>query len=57
MLHTLTLAPFPISLLSVLCSCQIVVRSCLTAYSDYSDGLEHRPKFWTDTEYLAYLDG
>ncbi|CAM9452271.1 unnamed protein product, partial [Hapterophycus canaliculatus] len=31
--------------------------SCLTAYSDYSDGLENRPKFWSDTEYLAYLDG
>lgn len=31
--------------------------SCLTAYSDYSDGLEARPKFWSDTEYLAYLDG
>lgn len=32
-------------------------NSCLTAYSDYSDGLEAKPKFWSDTEYLAYLDG
>eukprot|EP00904_Undaria_pinnatifida_P001516 jgi/Undpi1/11365/HiC_scaffold_30.g13662.m1 len=35
----------------------LTTSSCLTAYSDYSDGLEHRPKFWSDTEYLAYLDG
>ena len=35
----------------------LVYISCLTAYSDYSDGLEHLPKFWSDTEYLAYLDG
>ncbi|CAM9432952.1 unnamed protein product [Discosporangium mesarthrocarpum] len=31
--------------------------SCLTAFSDYSNGLEHRPKFWTDAEYLEYLHG
>lgn len=33
------------------------MHSCLTAYSDYSDGLEAKPKFWTDTEYLTYLAG
>lgn len=35
----------------------LTTSSCLTAYSDYSDGLEAKPKFWTDTEYLTYLAG
>ncbi|CAM9573118.1 unnamed protein product [Phaeothamnion confervicola] len=35
----------------------LTTSSCLTAFSDYSDGLENKPKFWTDEEYLAYLDG
>jgi hypothetical protein len=35
----------------------LTTSSLLTAYSDYSDGREDRPKFWSDEEYLAYLDG
>ncbi|KAJ1451375.1 flavin-binding monooxygenase-like subfamily [Pelagophyceae sp. CCMP2097] len=35
----------------------LTTSSLLTAYSDYSDGKEDAPKFWTDEEYLAYLDG
>jgi dimethylaniline monooxygenase (N-oxide forming) len=33
----------------------LTTSSLLTAFSDYSDGKEDQPKFWTDTEYLAYL--
>jgi len=35
----------------------LTTSSLLTAYSDYSDGKESCPKFWTDEEYLDYLDG
>ena len=35
----------------------LTTSSLLTAYSDYSDGLEDRPVFWTDEQYLDYLDG
>jgi len=35
----------------------LTTSSLLTAYSDYSDGLEARPRFWSDEEYLHYLDG
>lgn len=35
----------------------LTTSSLLTAYSDYSDGREDRPKFWNDEEYLGYLDG
>ena len=35
----------------------LTTSSLLTAYSDYSDGREDKPKFWSDEEYLAYLDG
>lgn len=35
----------------------LTTSSLLTAYSDYSDGREDRPKFWNDEEYLQYLDG
>jgi|UniRef100_A0A7S2UXY2 dimethylaniline monooxygenase (N-oxide forming) len=35
----------------------LTTSSCLTAYSDYSDGNEDKPKFWSDVEYLAYLKG
>jgi len=35
----------------------LTTSSLLTAYSDYSDGQEDRPKFWSDEEYLRYLDG
>ncbi|CAM9408227.1 unnamed protein product [Choristocarpus tenellus] len=35
----------------------LTTSSCLTSFSDYSDGLEDKPRFWTDEEYLAYLGG
>ena len=35
----------------------LTTSSLLTAYSDYSDGKEDDPKFWSDEEYLDYLDG
>jgi len=35
----------------------LTTSSLLTAFSDYSDGKENLPKFWTDEEYLDYLDG
>mmetsp|Transcript_31644 Transcript_31644/g.71137 ORF Transcript_31644/g.71137 Transcript_31644/m.71137 type:complete len:635 (-) Transcript_31644:271-2175(-) len=35
----------------------LTTSSLLTAFSDYSDGLENRPRFWSDEEYLWYLDG
>ncbi|KAJ8604717.1 hypothetical protein CTAYLR_006564 [Chrysophaeum taylorii] len=35
----------------------LTTSSLLTAYSDYSDGREDSPKFWSDEEYLNYLDG
>jgi len=35
----------------------LTTSSLLTAYSDYSDGREDRPVFWSDEEYLDYLDG
>jgi len=34
----------------------LTTSSLLTAFSDYSDGNEDKPKFWSDTEYLAYLN-
>ena len=35
----------------------LTTSSLLTAYSDYSDGREDKPVFWSDEEYLNYLDG
>lgn len=35
----------------------LTTSSLLTAWSDYSDGKEACPKFWTAEEYLVYLDG
>lgn len=35
----------------------LTTSSVLTAFSDYSAGLEDKPKFYTDEEYLMYLDG
>jgi len=35
----------------------LTTSSVLTAFSDYSQGTEARPKFFTDEEYLDYLDG
>lgn len=34
----------------------LTTSSLLTAYSSYSDGKEESPIFWTDEQYLAYLD-
>eukprot|EP01038_Epipyxis_sp_PR26KG_P007866 gene7866-10675_t len=34
----------------------LTTSSLLTAWSDYSDGLENQPKFWTAEEYLEYLN-
>lgn len=34
----------------------LTTSSLLTAWSQYSDGLESDPKFWTAEEYLVYLD-
>merc|ERR1711988_759516 len=35
----------------------LTTSSVLTAFSDYSEGNEAKPKFFTDEEYLMYLDG
>jgi len=35
----------------------LTTSSVLTAFSDYSTGLEDKPKFYTDEDYLMYLDG
>ena len=35
----------------------LTTSSLLTSFSDYSNGMEDSPKFWTDEEYLDYLDG
>ncbi len=35
----------------------LTTSSLLTAWSDYSDGKEACPKFWTAEEYLEYLNG
>lgn len=35
----------------------LTTSSLLTSFSSYSDGNERRPKFWTDEEYLQYLNG
>merc|ERR1711988_732496 len=35
----------------------LTTSSVLTAFSDYSEGTEAKPKFFTDEEYLMYLDG
>mmetsp|Transcript_2540 Transcript_2540/g.3755 ORF Transcript_2540/g.3755 Transcript_2540/m.3755 type:complete len:555 (-) Transcript_2540:162-1826(-) len=35
----------------------LTTSSLLTAYSEFSDGKEDQPKFWTDQEYLDYLKG
>lgn len=35
----------------------LTTSSLLTAWSDYSDGKEDQPKFWTAEEYLDYLEG
>jgi len=34
----------------------LTTSSLLTAWSDYSDGKESNPKFWTAEEYLDYLE-
>ncbi len=34
----------------------LTTSSLLTAWSDYSDGTESNPKFWTAEEYLEYLN-
>lgn len=34
----------------------LTTSSLLTAWSDYSDGQESNPKFWTAEEYLEYLN-
>lgn len=34
----------------------LTTSSLLTAFSDYSDGKESNPKFWTAEEYLVYLE-
>jgi len=35
----------------------LTTSSLLTAFSDHTDGKEDRPRFWSDEEYLWYLDG
>jgi len=35
----------------------LTTSSLLTAFSDYSQGCEDKPKFWSDVEYLEYLNG
>lgn len=35
----------------------LTTSSLLTAWSDFSDGNEREPKFWTAEEYLKYLHG
>ncbi len=35
----------------------LTTSSLLTAFSDYSDGKEADPTFWTYDEYLKYLNG
>jgi dimethylaniline monooxygenase (N-oxide forming) len=35
----------------------LTTSSLLTAFSEYSDGKEDKPKFWSDKEYLEYLEG
>ncbi|CAM9349476.1 unnamed protein product [Phaeothamnion confervicola] len=35
----------------------LTTSSCLTAFSDYSDGKEACPTYWTANELLAYFDG
>jgi dimethylaniline monooxygenase (N-oxide forming) len=34
----------------------LTTSSLLTAWTDYSDGLESSPKFWTAEEYLDYVE-
>jgi dimethylaniline monooxygenase (N-oxide forming) len=35
----------------------LTTSSLMTAWSDFSDGKENDPKFWTAEEYLEYIDG
>ena len=35
---------------------KLTTSSVLTAFSDYSTGLENKPEFYSDEDYLDYLD-